>query len=141
MPVIFVIYYLSYNLNIQGGEDIKWCHVIFFSIIRQIEHLLNESYLMVRVFLSIIDIFLVVFCSYRSHSKSNSFNTSPRYLINSAGGLGKDFNSRGNRYYSTNRGLEGNPKLGSKSKTLSSPKSRPYEDLYAGRGIPKNEPV
>ena len=43
------------------------------------------------------------------------------------------------RNYSTS-GRSGDKRL-SKSKTLASPKSRPYEDLYAGRGRPINEPI
>lgn len=150
MPVIFVIY-LVYKLNIQG-EDIK-CDVIFFSIILQ-RKLLSESYLMVNeVFLSIIQTLLVFFCSYDSHSKSNSSMTSPRFVKESYC-LG--LNNIGNRNYSTtfkkksctplaggtnrvSRGSEN--KLVTRRKTLTSPKSRAYEDLYAGRGIPKNEPV
>lgn len=140
MPIIFAIYYQVYNFNIQGREGIK-C-VIFFSIIRHIK-ILNKSDLMISgVFLSIIDIFLVVFGSYRTHSKSNSFNTNSLYLIYSVKGLGKGINSIGNRYYSTFRRPDGSKKKsGTKSKTLSSPKSRPYADLYAGRGKPENVPV
>lgn len=41
------------------------------------------------------------------------------------------FNNIGKRSYSS---------LEKKRKNLSSPESRPYEDLYAGRGIPNNEP-
>jgi hypothetical protein len=44
------------------------------------------------------------------------------------------------RNYSTSRG-SGVHKLENKRKTLASPKSKPYEDLYAGRGRPENEPV
>ena len=44
------------------------------------------------------------------------------------------------RNYSTYRG-SGVHKSEKKRKTLASPKSRPYEDLYVGRGRPKNEPV
>jgi len=97
MPIIFAIYYHVYNFHIQG-EGIK-C-VIFFSIIRLIK-ILNESDLTISgVFLSIMDIFLV-FGNYRSHSKSNSFNTNSLYLIYSAKGDRKGINSIGNRYYST----------------------------------------
>lgn len=47
----------------------------------------------------------------------------------------------GKRNYSTLKGY-GDPKnKSSKRKNLSSPESRPYEDLYAGRGIPNNEPI
>jgi hypothetical protein len=138
MPIIFATYYQVYNFYIQcGGEGIK-C-VIFFSIIRHIK-IINESDLTISgVFLSIMDIFLAVFGSNRSHSKSNSFNTNSLYLIYSAKGDGKGINSIGNRYYSTIRASK--KKSGTKSKTLSSPKSRPYADLYAGRGKPENEPV
>ncbi len=46
----------------------------------------------------------------------------------------------GFRYYSTSN--KNNPKVtGSKRKTLSSPESRPYNDLYRGRGVPANEPL
>lgn len=105
MPIIFAIYYKVYNFN-KGGEGIK-C-VIFFSIILSLRlHIkkLNESDLTISgVFLSIIDIFLVVLGSYRTHSKSNSFNSNSLYLIYSAKGLGKGINSIDNRYYSTFRG-------------------------------------
>lgn len=140
MPIIFAIYYQVYNMYKGDGEGIK-C-VIFFSIIRDIK-ILNESYLTISgVFLSIMDIFLVVFGSNRSHSKSNSFNTNSLYLIYSAKGDGKGINSIGNRYYSTIIGPKASQKKsGTKSKTLSSPKSKPYADLYAGRGKPENEPV
>jgi hypothetical protein len=43
----------------------------------------------------------------------------------------------GKRNYSTGRG---NSKKGSR-KTLSSPESKPYEDLYTGRGVPEYEPI
>lgn len=139
MQIIFPIYYQVYNLYKSSGEGIK-C-VIFFSIIRHIR-ILNESDLTKSgVFLSIMDIFLVVFCINRSHSKSNSFNTNSLYLIYSAKNNGKGINSIGNRYYSTNIGPEASKKSVTKSKTLSSPKSKPYADLYAGRGKPENEPV
>jgi hypothetical protein len=47
----------------------------------------------------------------------------------------------GKRNYSTLK-VSGDPKnKSSKRKNLSSPESRPYEDLYAGRGIPNNEPI
>lgn len=136
MPVIFVMY-LAYKLKIQG-KDIK-CYVIFFSIILH-RNLLSVSYLMVNeVFLSIIYILLVLFCSYDSHSKSNSYMVSPRSVKDS---YCPGFNYLGNRNYSTNSvSLDSANKLVTRRKTLSSPKSRAYEDLYAGRGIPKNEPV
>jgi hypothetical protein len=50
------------------------------------------------------------------------------------------------RYYSTSsrgtNGLKGitQPQKSSRI-TLSSPESRPYDDLYKGRGVPKNEPT
>ena len=46
-------------------------------------------------------------------------------------------NVAGKRNFST---AKGNSEKGSR-KTLSSPESKPYEDLYAGRGMPENEPV
>lgn len=137
MPVIFFVYLADYKLNMQG-EDIK-CYVIFFSIILQ-SKLLSESYLLVNeVFLSIIDILLVFFCTYDSHLKSNLYMTSSRSVKYS---YCLRFNKIGNRNYSTNRVSRGSEnKLGTWRKTLSSPKSKAYEDLYGGRGIPKNEPV
>lgn len=47
----------------------------------------------------------------------------------------------GNRCYSTSKSAGSNKKLATKRKTLTSPKSRAYEDLYGGRGIPKNESI
>jgi hypothetical protein len=93
------------------------------------------------VFLSIIEILLVFFYIHGTRPKYNSFNTKPHAV---AGRYFQGFKNSGSRNYSTSRKYNSsNNKLLSKRKTLTSPKSRAYIDIYAGRGIPKhnNEPV
>jgi hypothetical protein len=116
MPVIFLIYsYIFIN------KDIK-CYVIFFFTFSLIDS----------------DVFLYLIRINRSvELKSKLLTTTDniRYPF----GVVK-------RYYSTSSrktgGLKGitEPKKSSR-KILSSPESKPYDDLYEGRGIPKNEPT
>ena len=139
MPVIFVIF-LVYNFSVQNG-GIK-CYVIFFSII-QIGRLEGTfrltAYFICEVFLDLIHIFLVFLYSYGSCSKSDSLNSRK---VASSSKTSQGFKNKGNRCYSTYKGSAGsNKNLATKSKTLTSPKSRAYEDLYAGRAIPKNESI
>ena len=91
-------------------------NVIFFSMIRQ-GHLPSVSYLMVsEVFLSLICILLVFFCSYGSRLKSYYLNSSPLFFVrvchihtakvytpfadNKKRQFSFRFNDRGNRNYS-----------------------------------------
>ena len=142
MPVIFAIYLLVYNINIKS-EGIK-CYVIFFSIIHR-GHLPDVSHLMTYficvALLSIINIFLVYLSSRGSGSKSYYLNSSSRRVVASSLNTSGGFKYIVNRYYSTsNRPGDSNSKSVAKRKTLTSPKSRAYVDLHAGRGIPNNEP-
>lgn len=128
MPAIFAIY-LKFGLN---PEDIK-CNVVFFSKL---------------ILLSIIEICFLLICCHLCHMISEIgaiLHTKSYYLAYSKTRHLKchtyscSYSSITTRNYSTS-GRSGDQRL-SKSKTLASPRSRPYEDLYAGRGRPINEPI
>ena len=155
MPVAIFATYKVYYFYLRG----KFSFVIFISIIRK-GHLFGD-------FLIFIYILLVFFFSYvYLLSKSNSLNLSSLCVVYSSG-----FQNKGNRNYSTSSRSEdslGNPSEGkgskcsknnkstSKRKTLTSlplrgpfrghkgpqrGRVKAYVDLYAGRGIPSNEPM
>jgi hypothetical protein len=118
MPAINTNFLLIYCYsNICG--DVKG-YVIFFSIF---------------IFLSIIDRLCVISCSKDKFKSKELSLKSGSY----------SFNSIGKRKYNTSKGSGAgdskNKSSTSSRKTLSSPESRPYADLYVGRGIPKNEPI
>jgi hypothetical protein len=141
MPVVVFAIYKVYYFYLQGKNSF----VIFISIISK-GHLLGD-------FLIFIYTLLVFFFSYvYLLSKSNSLNLSFRCVVYSSG-----FQNKGNRDYSTSsrsedpfgKSSEGkgsisskkNNKSTSKRKTLTSLRVKAYGDLYAGRGIPSNEPI
>lgn len=140
MPVVLFAIYKVYYFYLRGKNSF----VIFISIIRK-GHLLGD-------FLIFIYILLVFFFSYvYLLSKSNSLNLSLGCVVYSLG-----FQNKGNRNYSTSSRSEDpfgkssevrgsisskNNKSTSKRKTLTSLRVKAYGDLYAGRGIPSNEPI
>lgn len=142
MPVAIFAIYKVYYFYPRG----KISFVIFISIIRK-GHLFGD-------FLIFIYILLVFFFSYvYLLSKPSSLNLSSLCVVYSSGVF---FQNKGNRNYSTSSRSEDplgnssegkgskiskNNKSTSKRKTLTSLRVKAYEDLYAGRGIPSNEPI
>jgi len=119
MPAILInLFYILYMINYC--EDTSY--VIFFSD-----------------FIFISDLLLALFCcngpSLPWLAEGNKSNAVGLKLSSCS------FNYIGKRNYSTLKGSGDPKKKSSKRKTLSSPESRPYDDLYAGRGIPNNEPI
>lgn len=111
---IYIYYIIKYN------EDTSY--VIFFS-----------------VFIFISDLSLVLFnCNgpsplwFACFTKGSKSNVGLKFSSYS-------FNNIDKRNYSTS--VRDSNRKYFKRKNLSSPESRPYDDLYAGRGIPQNEPI
>lgn len=117
MPVIFIFICL---VNIYC-ENIK-CYIIFF------------SYFIVDViFILWIILVLSILIGYKDNKQDFSYN----YFK-----LRSSLKKLSSRHYSTSRDKKSQD-ISSKNirKTLSSPESKPYDDLYIGRGIPVNEPI
>jgi hypothetical protein len=121
MPVIFVK--IKFNI-IYLNKDIK-CFVILFSNF---------------FFILVVNVYLAYF-------GVSSFYQPCLLVLKSKFNNSKIITSNSitvRRYYSTyikKAGLKDILEKKSYRKTLSSPESRPYVNLYKGRGVPKNEPT
>ena len=145
MPVILILWIVNFYIN-YFYEGIK-SYVIFFSIIIYINiiYLLSLFYsnLQVKPNNNVLQFSRHSLLRSRAASIKNILLILPPmgYCSTSTswGGRGEKSSKRN---YST---LKGSGALCTKNipkrKTLSSPESRPYTDLYEGRGTPKNEPI
>lgn len=125
MPVILILWIVNFYIN-YFYEGIK-SYVIFFSII---------------IYINIIYLLSLFYSNSQVKPNNNVLQFSRYSLLRSRAASIKNILLRSKRNYST---LKGSGALCTKNKpkrkTLSSPESRPYTDLYEGRGTPKNEPV
>lgn len=106
------VIFITYLLGCTFNARDIWGYVIFFS-----------TFSFVSVIIRLLN---YLYPTYRLIPKNRVCIHSNSY-----------FNVTGRRNFST---AKGSSKKGSR-KTLSSQESKPYEDLYTGRGIPKKEPI
>ena len=127
MPVIFIILIIIYLFNIRY-KDIK-CYVIFFS-----NFILKGFFIVLILFDVSLDKMQKIMYPFHPTIRRGCY-------FKSTSGLAWR-QKIGIRQYSTSKD-EKSKDISSKNKrkTLSSPESRSYDDIYAGRGIPVNEPI